>query len=111
MALSHAYPDDIIDLLQADPDPSAERSVSLLRTPQLQLLRLVLPGGHRMPEHRVTGEVTIQCLQGRAVIGTPQGPRPLSTGQLVVLAANEPHDVSATENAQLLVTILHTTGH
>lgn len=110
MALPHAQPDDIVDLLPSNGAAATPVSVSLLRTPRLQLMRLVLPTGHRMPEHRVPGELTVQCLQGRAVIGTPQGPRALSAGQLVALAGGEPHDVHATEQAVLLLTLLHPAG-
>jgi quercetin dioxygenase-like cupin family protein len=109
MALPHAHPDDVVDLLPAPGAAPAPVSVSLLRTANLQLLRLVLPAGHHMPGHRVPGELTIQCLQGRAEVGTPQGPRALSAGQLVALAGGEPHDVRATEAAVLLVTLLHPT--
>lgn|SRR5690606_2766564 len=109
MALPHAHPDDVVDLLPAPSSALVPVSVSLLRTANLQLLRLVLPAGHHMPEHCVPGELTIQCLQGRAEVGTPQGPRALSAGQLVALAGGEPHDVRATEAAVLLVTLLHPT--
>lgn len=107
MALPHASPDDIVDLLPAPTAAGAPVSVSLLRTSKLQLLRLVLPAGHLMMGHRVPGELTIQCLTGRVDIGTAKGPRVLSAGQLVALASDEPHDVRATEAAVLLVTLLH----
>jgi len=110
MALLHAHPDDVVDLLAVPSPAPAPVSVSLLRTANLQLLRLVLPAGHHMPQHRVPGELTIQCLQGRAVVGTPQGPRALSPGQLMALAGNEPHDVRASEASVLLVTLLHPTA-
>lgn len=110
MALPHAHPDDVVDLLPAPGAAPAPVSVSLLRTANLQLLRLVLPAGQRMPEHRVPGELTIQCLRGRVDIGTPKGPRALSAGQLVALAGDEPHDVLATEASVLLLTLLHPTA-
>lgn len=109
MALPHAQPDDVVDLLPAPGAAAAPVSVSLLRTARLQLMRLVLPAGHHMPEHTVPGELTLQCLQGQVVVGTPQGPRTLSAGQLVALAGGEPHNVRATEAAVLLLTLLHPT--
>lgn len=106
MALSHAQHDDVVDLLPAG-GMASPVSVSLLRTTNLQLLRLVMPAGHQMPAHRVPGELTIQCLQGRVRISTARGPRELVAGRLVALAAGEPHDVLATEAAVLLLTLLH----
>ena len=104
MALPHAQPDDVINLL---PEGDAAPSVSLLRTAHLQIMRLVMPAGHLMPGHQVPGELTIQCLTGCVDIGTAKGSRVLSAGQLVALASDEPHDVRATEAAVLLVTLLH----
>lgn len=109
MALTHAHPDDVVDLLPVG-GAASPVSMSLLRTANLQLLRLVLPAGHHMPAHSVPGELTVQCLQGRVEIGTPQGPRGLSAGQLVALAGGEPHDVRAAEASVLLVTLLHPTA-
>ena len=107
MALPHAQPDDVINLL---PEGDAAPSVSLLRTAHLQIMRLVMPAGHLMPGHQVPGELTIQCLSGRAVIGTALGLRPLAAGQLLALAGSEAHDVKAIEPCVLLVTLLHPTG-
>lgn len=107
MALTHAQPDEVIDLLPAPEQMAAHGSVSLLRTPHLQLLRLVMPEGHQMPGHRVSGAMTIQCLQGMVRVGTETGLRTLHGGQVLALSPAEPHDVLAMVASVLLVTLVH----
>jgi len=107
MALKHAQPLDVIDLQPPAGSPAAATSASLLKTPQLQLMRLVLAAGQQVPEHHVPGPVTIQCLAGAATVTTPAAVCRLVAGQLVVLPPGEPHAVQAHGAAALLVTIVH----
>lgn len=41
-------------------------SYALLKARQLEVMRLVLLAGKSMPEHQVTGEITVQCLASSA---------------------------------------------
>jgi quercetin dioxygenase-like cupin family protein len=106
VALLHAQPCEVIDIRPLGPQLDAKVSTSLLKTDRLQLMRLVLQAGQRMPEHRVAGEITIQCLEGAADVVTPSRTLALEAGQLVMLAGGEPHAVAAREPSSLLVTIL-----
>lgn len=105
MALTHAKPLDVIALLQG-----ADVSTSLLKTAQLQLMRLVLPAGSSLPEHHVAGELTLQCLQGRCEVATPTCTRALAAGDLLVLPAGEPHSVQAAADTVLLLTVVSAAG-
>ena len=107
MTLKHAQPLDVIALEPADLLPNKSVSSSLLRTPRLQLLRLVLADGQRVPEHHVPGEITIQCVSGEADIETPGNVCRLQAGTLVVPPASLSHAVTAHANSVLLVTVLH----
>ena len=112
MALPHARPLDIIDLRPLGPGLQAGVTSSLLKTPSLQLMRLVLPAGQGLPEHSVPGAITVLCLEGEAVVTTPSRRCPLGAGQLVMLEGGEPHAVQALTDASLLVTVLlHPTSH
>lgn len=107
MTLKHAQPMEVIALEPADSSPNKPVSSSLLRTPQLQLLRLVLAKGQRVPEHHVPGEITIQCVSGEADIETPGNVCRLPAGTLVMLPRGLPHAVQAHAYSVLLVTVLH----
>jgi len=106
MALPHARPFDVVDLHAHDEAGSAGPSVSLMKTPRLQLMRLALGAGQQLPRHHVAGELTIQCLAGEAGIETPHATRRLAAGQLLALPGGEPHAVHAHTPTTLLVTIV-----
>ena len=106
MALPHAHPLDVIDVRPLGARLRDAVTTSVLKTQALQLMRLVLPAGQRVPEHSVPGAITVQCLEGEAVVTTPSRTCKLSTGQLVVLDGGEPHAVEAVSDSSLLVTIL-----
>lgn len=106
MALPHARPLDLIDLGPLGKALPGRQTHSLLKTTQLQLMRVVLAAGQALPEHRVPGEITIQCLEGEAVVHTPSRDCPLRAGTLVMLPGGEPHGVRALSDCSLLVTVL-----
>ena len=107
MALEHAQPLETINLHAHGGPHAPPVSTSLLRTPHLQLLRLVLPAGHALPRHHVPGEITIQCIEGEADIATPARTFGLAAGTLVMLPAGEPHEVRSRTGCVLLVTVLN----
>ena len=106
MALPHAEPLDIIDVRPLASGLRDAVTTSLLKTPSLQLMRLVLPAGQGLPEHSVPGAITVQCLEGEALVTTPSRTCHLQAGRLVMLAGGEPHAVRAVTDASLLVTVL-----
>lgn len=106
MALDHAQPLDVISLQPLAGKLHEVKTHSLLKTNRLQLMRLVLAAGQSVPEHQVPGEITIQCLEGEAVVSTPGLARTLKAGELMALPGGEPHGLRASTAASLLVTIL-----
>ena len=66
---------------------------------------LVLPNGKAMREHSVQGEMTLLCIEGEIELSTPGATRRLRAGQLVHLAAGEPHALLALSDASALLTI------
>ena len=106
MALPHARPLDIIDVRPLGSGLRDAVTSSLLKTPTIQLMRLVLRAGLGLPDHSVAGAISVQCIEGEAVVTTSERDCPLHAGQLVVLAGGEVHAVRAVTDASLLVTIL-----
>ena len=106
MALPHAQPLDIIDVRPLGPGLRDAVTTSLIKTPTLQLMRLVLQAGLGLPEHSVAGAISVQCLEGEAVLTTPSRTCHLGAGRVVVLDGGEPHAVRAVTNTSLLVTVL-----
>lgn len=105
MALKHAEAFEAIDLKPLAGQLAAALSISLIKSQHLQLMRVVLRAGDSLPEHHVRGEITLQCLEGRAAVLTPGRRIELSAGQLTLLPAGEPHAVQALADTSLLVTV------
>ena len=111
MALRHAQPLDVIDVRTLDAGLPGAVTTSLLKTPALQLMRLVLRAGYALPEHSVPGAITIHSLDGEAAVTMPSRTCDLRAGQLFMLTGSERHAVKATTDASLRVTaLLHTTS-
>lgn len=105
MSLTHTVSGEVV---AAVPSPAASdtKSAILVKTPHLEVRRLVLPKGKEIPPHRAPGEITVQCVAGRVVF-TCHGRSPeLLPGDLLYLNASEPHSVTAQEDSALLVTLV-----
>ena len=68
MALPHAQPLDIIDIRSLGSDLRDAVTTSLIKTPTLQFMRLILQASLGLPEHSVAGAISVQCLEGGAVV-------------------------------------------
>lgn len=106
MALQHASSGDKIALSRNDDDIAFFTSVALVKTPHMELIRLVLPKERPMPLHRVDGEVTLQCLEGELEVDAHDRITNLKPGEMLYLAGGVPHAVRAVQDAVGLMTIL-----
>ncbi|MBS0508720.1 MAG: cupin domain-containing protein [Proteobacteria bacterium] len=105
MALPHAASGQLTRLQPLGDKLTAAVSSAIFKAAQLEVVRLVLPSGHTMREHRVQGEITLQCIEGTldlTVHGQTQRMRP---GDLMYVAAGEPHALHAVQDCSLLLTI------
>lgn len=105
MALSHVGSGQIARL-----EPLGERlteavSTALFKASQLEVVRLVLPGGHSMREHRVQGEITLQCLEGALDLSVHGHTQRMRAGDLMYVAAGAPHALHAVQDCSMLLTI------
>ena len=106
MALPHAQPLDVIRVQPLGAALIDAFSTSLLKTERLQLLHLVLPARHNVPEHHVEHECTLHCLEGAVDVMLPGGSRRLGPGDLVVLPARQPYAMQARVDSAVLMTLL-----
>ena len=105
MALPHVASGQIARL-----EPLGERlteavSTALFKAAQLEVVRLVLPSGQGMREHRVQGEITLQCLEGALDLTVHGNTRRMRPGDLMYVAAGEPHALHAVQDCSVLLTI------
>jgi quercetin dioxygenase-like cupin family protein len=106
MALPHARPGEVTDLRPLGPALTRSRTSTLVKTPTLEVVRVVLPAGKEIPSHQVPGEITVQCLEGKVEFTAGGAARRLEAGQFLYLEGNAPHALRGVEDASVLVTIL-----
>jgi quercetin dioxygenase-like cupin family protein len=95
---------EVIDALPAVLAEQGAPPSSLAKTEMLELRRLTLPKGREIPTHHARGEITVHCLQGRIAFTAGGATREVRAGQLIVLAAGEPHSLVGLEDSTVLVT-------
>jgi quercetin dioxygenase-like cupin family protein len=106
MAMPHAQPGQPVDVSPLGLRLADEKTVALFKSEQLEVIRLVLQAGKSLPPHRVPGEITIHCLEGRIAVGADGAQHVLGAGQLLYLRGGVLHDVTALQDASALVTIV-----
>ena len=107
MALTHASSGDPWDVRPLRERVASVKTYALFKSAQLEVMRLVLPAGKKLPAHKVAGEITIQCIEGTLSVDLmDSSARTLQAGELLFLAAGLPHGVTALADASALVTIV-----
>jgi quercetin dioxygenase-like cupin family protein len=106
MAIPHAKSGEVIDVRPLGAALPQSITTTLVKTKTLEIIRLVIPSGKKIPEHRAHGEITVQCLEGRVAFESGGTKQNLAAGQLLYLAGGEPHALQGLEDASVLVTIL-----
>ena len=106
MALPHALSGEVVDVQPYGTHIEAAQSVALFKAGQLEVMRLVLQVGQRMPSHHVVGEITLHCLEGSVQVEVGGEHHCLPAGHLMYVAGSVPHALEAPQQASsVLVTI------
>ncbi len=107
MAIPHAKPGEVVDVRPLGPGLANARTEALVKTPALEIIRLILPAGKEIcHHHEMVGEITIQCMEGQVAVEINSETRVLEAGQLVYLARHDPHAIRGVQDASVLLTIL-----
>jgi quercetin dioxygenase-like cupin family protein len=106
MSIPHAQSGEPTSVAPFGPAINQQRTAALFKSEQLEVMRLVLLAGKSMPAHKLAGEITIQCIEGRLEVEINGVSTLLKAGQLVFLLGAVPHSVTALEDASALVTIV-----
>ncbi|MDB5855035.1 MAG: hypothetical protein JWR22_3076 [Herminiimonas sp.] len=106
MSLHHANSAEVINVRPLGDQIRDAVSSALAKTKHLELMRIVLHADKSMPEHAVTGEVTIQVIEGALELHAHGKIQPMQAGDLVYLAGGTPHALHALQDCSVLMTIL-----
>ena len=105
MAQPHLAPGQIGSVLPLGSRLAQTPSYALLKAPQLEVIRMVLPAGKTMPGHQVAGEITVQCLEGVIDFEIAGQSQRMRQGDFLHLAGGVAHQLTGVEDASALVTI------
>jgi quercetin dioxygenase-like cupin family protein len=106
MAIHHAAPTEIVDVRALGAKLQESKTAVLVKTEMLEVIRIVIPAGKKLPPHRVEGEITVQCLEGRVAFDADGVERELRQGEMLYLAGGATHALRGIEDSSVLVTIL-----
>jgi quercetin dioxygenase-like cupin family protein len=110
MALHHAKPGEVVDLKPLGLGLKEATTMAIVKTGHFEAVRLIIPAGAEIPQHKVSGEITLHCLEGHVELGVLPTPIALTASEWVYLEGGAPHSVKAIEDTSLLLTIfLHRT--
>ncbi len=103
MAIHHASPGERIDIGPLGDKLADAKTGTLLKTDSMEVLRLVLPAGKTVAEHKAPGEIAVQCIEGRVQFTAMNKTVELTSGTMLYLPAAESHSLKAVEDSSLLV--------
>lgn len=106
MSLHHATSGEVIDVRPLGDKLAQSASIALVKTATLEVMRLVLPANKSLPEHHVSGEITMLCIEGTVELQAHDKMQVLQAHQMVYLAGNVPYALRALENSSILMTVL-----
>ena len=106
MAIPHAQPGEVVDVRPLGSAMTDTKTRTLFKTENVEAVRIVMPAGKEISEHEAPGEIIVQCLEGKVALTALGKTTELEAGQLMYLAAEEPHSVKCIEDASFLLTIL-----
>jgi quercetin dioxygenase-like cupin family protein len=103
--MHHASSGEVVDIQPLGSRVRESQTTTLVKTDQLEIIRLMLPAGKEIPAHQVAGPITVQCLEGRVEFYAHDKWLSLGPGQLVYLDGHQSHALKGVEDASALVTI------
>lgn len=93
--------------LRTEPHPARDghRQTGLIHRGPLRLLLFTFDAGGALPQHKAPGYVVIHCLRGELVVDAAGQQHRVRTGAALVLNPDIPHDVKATVESDMLLTV------
>ena len=106
MAIPHAKSGEVVNVRPLGPGLSTASTWTIIKTDDLEVIRIVLPAGKELRPHKVPGEITVHCLEGKVEFHFGEQMRELTAATFLYLEGGSEHSLRASEDSSLLVTIL-----
>lgn len=98
---------EVVDVMPAESEVTEMKKSPLVKSERVKVVRLELPAGKVLPEHKATGELTVHCLAGKIEFTTLGKTQQLTPGSLIYLPPGGLHSVEAVETSTILLTIFN----
>jgi quercetin dioxygenase-like cupin family protein len=106
MAILHAKAGEVVDVRPLGSALAATETRTLVKTKEIEVIRLIVPARKEIPAHKAKGEIVVQCLEGKVGFTAFGKTHDLEAGQLLYLPTGELHSVKGIDDASLLLTVL-----
>jgi quercetin dioxygenase-like cupin family protein len=108
MAIPDSASGQLIDLGIPGDAPMEPKitATALVKTPNLDVVRLLIPAGKDMSNHTAPGDITVQCLKGAIDFTAGDRHYQLTPGRMLFLVAGTMHALHGVEDSAVLVTIV-----
>ncbi len=106
MSLPHVSSGEVVNLQSLKPNMPGDSTFALVKTSDMEVIRMVIHQGKKIPEHKVPGQISVQCVTGHTSFGVGSETRELAPGDWLYLDRNQPHSLEAITDSVLLVTVL-----
>jgi quercetin dioxygenase-like cupin family protein len=84
----------------------AALSNTLIKPPDVEVIRMVLLAGEGRSEPNAPDEIMVQCLEGDIALTAMKAPERLRAGGMVYVAAGEANALELVEDSSFLLTIM-----
>ncbi len=106
MDIPHPLSGSVFDIQPLGVGLTASKTTVLAKSPNLELIRLVVLAGKAVPEHQAKGDITVHCLEGCVDFMVGGTTHRLEAGQLLFVPHGELHSLQGIKDTSLLVTIM-----
>ena len=106
ISIQHSTPGEILNIHTLKENLPKQTTFTLVKTENVEVIRMFLPEGKMIPEHSVSGEITVQCLSGEIDFLVDGQNRRMGPGDWLYLGGDQKHALNAVNESVVLVTIL-----
>lgn len=104
MSALKATPGEVVEVGPLGSELATAQVLPLIKTPDIEVLQLVVLAGTTVPTHEFPTEIIVHCLEGWVRVVSSAQTKDLRAGQLLYYSSDEPFSILGVENASLLIT-------
>ncbi len=108
MNQGHVQSGEVINLETLKDDMQVDASYAIVKTADMEVIRMALHEGKKINEHQVDGELSVQCLKGDIIFNVDGKACKLGEDDWLFLEKKQTFSYAVKTDTILLLTILFT---